>query len=432
MTEKTMRNFRKLIAVFMALAVFAVMLVSCGDDKEKPVAVYDGDQYIYENDEDFSDFYNLNRYFYAYESGDEASTYSEYNTVLSNAVKQTVMIRILGDRIALHGIELDEAQILSEADSDKAAFDSSYKGGFAGFCSDWNVSENVFLRLNLYEAIKDLEKQHAEVEVTDEEAERYYKKNPEKYFKTPHYDVQTLFLQVRDPSNAAEMKATYNDALIYIQMLNSGRSWDNVKRNATFKYNEANGLIFSEHLSMLNHVSMKYFFEVEDLDASLNEISEQFVNQYSDAFKEKYPDIIGKTVGEGTIKNTPLTFDDIFPKGFDAFVSERKLERGTKEYNFVLEAYMNYSQKVYNTEFNYAITKYWKNGTTYTKPIYHSGYNSYVVVTFSHIEEENITIEFEDAKEEIIKILEDQKKDKAAENHISQKMNELKVQINYK
>ena len=427
-----MRNFRKLIAVFMALAVFAVMLVSCGDDKEKPVAVYDGDQYIYESDEDFSDFYNLNRYFYAYERGDEASTYSEYNTVLSNAVKQTVMLRVLGDEIVLHGIKIDEEKIRAEAETDKSTFESSYRGGFAQFREDWGVSEDVFLRHNLYEAIKEIEKQHAEVEVTDEEAERYYKKNPEKYFKTPHYDVQTLFLQVRDPSNEAEMKATYNDAIIYIQMLNSGRSWDSVQRQASFKYNEANGLVFSEHLSTLNHVSMKYFFEVEDLDATLNKISEQFVNSYSDLFKEKFPDLVGKTVGEGTIKNTPLTFDQIFPKGFDAFVSEHNLERGTKNYNFVLEAYMSYSHKVFDAEFNYAITKYWKDETTYSTPIYHSGYNSYVVVTFSHIEEENITIEFEDAKEEIIEILKDQKKDKEAENHISKKMNELKVQINYK
>ena len=81
---------------------------------------------------------------------------------------------------------------------------------------------------------------------------------------------------------------------------------------------------------------------------------------------------------------------------------------------------------------NYAITNFWENGTTYYKHIYHSGYNSYVVMTFSRIEEENIKIELEDAKEEIIKILEEQKKDKAAENHISKKMAELKVQINYK
>ena len=427
-----MRNFRKLIAVFMALAVFAVMLASCVGEKEKPVAVYDGNQYIYESDEDFSDFYNLNRFFYAYEIGSEASTSSEYNTVLSNAVKQTVMTRILGEELLLHGVELDEAKILARAEADKATFESTYDGGFAQFCVNWGVSEKVFVRYNLYEAIKDIEKQNAEVEVSDEEAERYYKKNPEKYFKTPHYDVQTLFLQVRDPSNEREMKATYNDALIYIQMLNSGRSWESVQRQASFKYNEANGLVFSEHLSTLNHVSMKYFFEVEDLEASVAEIEEQFINNYSDAFKERFPDLVGKTVGEGTIKNTPLTFDEIFPGGFDNFVSERKIERGTKEYSFVLEAYMSYSQKMYETKFNHAITKYWKSGTTYSTPIFHAGYNSYVVVTFSRIEEDDITITFEEAKEEIIKILEDQKKDKAAENHISEKMSELKVQINYK
>jgi hypothetical protein len=432
MTEKTMKNFRKIIAALMALALSVIILASCGNNKEKPVAVYDGNEFIYETDDDFSDFYNLNRYFYAYESGSHASTSSEYNTVLSNAVKQTLMVRILGNESSLHGIAIDMEQVFLEAEKDKAAFESTYNGGFAQFCEDWGVSENVFVRHNTYEAIKEIEKKNAEVEVTDEEILKYYKNNPEKYFKTPHYDVQTIFLQVGDTSDSAEMRTVYNDALIYIQMLNSGRSWESVKQQASFKYNKANGLIFSEHLSMLNHVSMKYFFEVEDLNAALNKISEEFIDNYSLSFKEMFPDIAGKTVGEGNVKNTPLTFDVIFPNGFDAFVKEHKLERETKEYNFVLEAYMNYSQKVYDTEFNYAITNFWENGMTYYKPIYHSGYNSYVVMTFSRIEEENIKIELEDAKEEIIKILEEQKKDKAAENHISKKMAELKVQINYK
>ena len=427
-----MKNFRKFMAVLLALALSAIMLASCGSNKGKTVAVYDGNQYIYEDDEDFSDFYNLNRYFYAYESGSHASTSSEYNTVISNAVKQTLMVRLLGEESSLHGFEIDMELVYAEAEKDKVVFESTYGGGFAQFCEDWGVSESVFIRLNVYEAIKEVEKKHAEVEVTDEEAEKYYRKNPEKYFKTPHYDVQTIFLQVRDPSSQAEMKTAYNNALIYIQMLNSGRSWEDVKRQASFKYNEDNGCIFSEHLPVLNHVSMKYFFEVEDLDASLNAIDEEFTSKYSSVFKEMFPDIVGNTIGEGGIKNSPLTFEQIFPKGFDAFVKDRRIERGTREYSLVLEAYMNYSQKVYDTEFNYAITNFWKDGTTYTKPIYHPGYNSYVIVTFSRIEEEKITIEFEDAKEEIIKILEDQKKDKAAENHISHKMDELKVQIKYK
>ena len=60
-----MKKFRKFIALLMAMALSALPLVSCGNNKEKIVAVYSGDQYIYEDDEDFSDFYNLNRYFYA-------------------------------------------------------------------------------------------------------------------------------------------------------------------------------------------------------------------------------------------------------------------------------------------------------------------------------------------------------------------------------
>lgn len=402
-----MRKLKRIITALLALALALPMLASCDDEEKKAVAVYDGDNYIYEDDADFSDFYNLARYFYAYESGNEAKSTSEYNTILSMAVKQTVMLR-LTEKSGVHGNAIDMEKVRKEAASDEASFESFYHGGFDKFCKDWDLSDDVFILYNKYEAIKDMEKEFIKVSVTDAEAEKYYSQNPDKYFKVPHYDVNTIFLQVVDPSNKEKMDSAYDDALLHVNQLNAGRTWDNVKATVLKKYNADTGAPFSEHLSVLNHVSMNYFFEVENLEEALAERNEKFYLENG------------------------ASFNEMFPNGFDAYVGDNKLEEGTKEYSAALEKYMKYATDVYNIEFNYAITNYWEKGKTYDKPIYHYAYNSYVLLTFSGIEEENITIEFEDAKEGIIEILTENKKEKGVENHISQKMNDLEVRIYYK
>jgi hypothetical protein len=410
MTEIMMKNLKRFIALGLALALSVLVLSSCSDEKSDIVASYDGDKFIYEDDADFSDFYNLNRYFYAYELSDDesySSTY-RYNTILSDAVRETVTVRVLEDEMARRGYTVDMEKVYEEAANDQAAFQGYYSGGFEQFCSDWGVSENVFVLYNKYEALRNLQKQFIKVSVSDEEAQKYYKNNPEKYFKIPHYDVQTLFLQVLDPSNEKMMNEAYNDALIYIQMLNSGRTWENVKATAFYKYNAERGMTFTEHLSCLNHISMKYFLNIVDFETQIQIIKDKFYEEHQ------------------------MTFEKMFPGGFETYVKDNKLAVGTKEYNKALEIYMNYASELYNTEFYHAITAYWQEGKTYSKPIYHAAYNSYVVLTFSRIEEEDITITFEEAKESIVEILEQQKKESGVDDYISQIMDELKVQIQYK
>lgn len=403
-----MRKLIRIFAILMVVALAVSSLASCGNEGEDVIAVYDGECYIYENDADFSDFYNLNRYFYAYESGDEAKSKSEYNTILDNAVKQTVMLRMLEDEKNPLGYEIDMNVVYADAENDKATFEEFYHGGFEKFCSDWGLSSNVFVLLNKYEAIKEKEKEKIEVTVSESEIRKYYEKNPDKYFKIPHYDVNTLFLQVLEPSSEENMHSVHDDALIYMNLLNSGRTWDNVKSIMSKTYNSGNGMIFSEQLSRINHVSMQYFFEVENLEAALAERNAEFYSKYG------------------------MTFNEMFPCCFEDYVIEHELKPETKEYNFALETYMSYATDVYNIEFNYAISNFWEKGKTYEKPIYHYVYNSYVLLTFTGIEEENITIEYEDAKEGIIEILTESKKEKAVENRISENMDDLKVQINYK
>ena len=403
-----MKKIRKIIAILFILAISALAFSSCMGQKQKIIASYGDKQYVYEDDADFLDFYNLNRYFHSYETGDDVTNTSEYNNILSDAVKETIIVRVFEEEMEESGYTIDMDKVRAKAEADVATFNAAYDGGFEQFCKDWSVSKDVFLLYNRYEAMREIAKEYVEVEVSESEAVEYYNKNPEKYFKTPHYDVRTIFLQITEPSNTSEMAEAYDDAMLYIEMLNSGRSWESVKETAFIKYGESHGTVFTERLTGLNHVYMKYFLNVMDIETAVYIVENQFYEEHG------------------------MTFKEMFPGSFEDYVKENELLPETKEYNKALETYMTYSSVIYNIEFEYAIKNYWREGTTYYKPIYHAAYDSFVVVTFDRIEEEEITISFDEAKEDIMKILTENKKDKEVDNYISQRMSELKVKIEYK
>ena len=403
-----MKNMKRIIAICLLLALSAVMLASCGGKKSQAVATYGGDKYVYEDDTDFFDFYKLNMYHHTLETGETNISNSEYNTILSDAVKSTIMLRVLEEEIAKRGLSVDMDAVNKKAEEDEAIYDKLYEGGFEKFLSDWGLSEDVFVIYNKYEALKEIAKEYLEIEdVTDAEAQKYYDDNPAKYFKSPHFDVNTLYLQVVKPDDADERKEVYNDAMLYIEMLNSGRSWDDVRETVSLKYNSEHGMIFTEYLSGMQCIAKEYFAYVEDLEAA--------VKALDDAFFEK----------------NKISFEEMFPDGFDAYAAENKLVKETKAYNEALEIYMNYASERYLAEFRYAITTKWETGKTYSTPIYHASYDSYVVLTFTRIEDMAGEVTFEEAKEEIYGILEAQKKEKAMDNYLSRKMEELKVQIKY-
>ena len=404
-----MNILKRIGALCFVLALSVIMLTSCNEKKSEIVAKYDIDKYVYADDADFADFYNLNRYFYSYKSGENEDDIdnAEYNTILSEAVKETIIVRVFEEEIKEYDYSLDMEKIKYKADNDIASFNAAYEGGFEKFCEDWDLSENVFLLYNKYEAMKDIAKNFLEVEITDREAKKYYDENPEKYFKTPHYDISTIYLQLSDPSDNKAINRTYNDAMLYIGMLNSGRSWESIKETAFYKYNEE-GMIFTKQLTGLNHVSMKHFLNVIDLETELAVAEEEFA------------------AANG------MKFSEMFPGNFEQYALENELKPETKEFNRALEIYMSHASKIFNIEFRYAVKNYWEEGKTYHKPIYHAAYDSFVIVTFTRIEEENVNITFEEAKEEIVEILTETEKEKSVENYISQRMSELKVRIYYK
>ncbi|MBQ8403440.1 MAG: hypothetical protein IJX55_03320 [Clostridia bacterium] len=401
-----MKNIKKFIVLMLVFAVCTVMFASCGNKKDEAVASFGGDSYIYADDKDFSDFYNLFTYYYKIESVEEEMSTLEYNIILRNSVQATVEMRLLEDESARRGYFIDMEEVEAEAYEDQKVFENAYPGGFATFCEHWGLSEDVFLTVNKYEALQELAKENffTTQTVKEEEALAYYEKNKDDFIKKPHYEIKELFLQVTKDTNK---EAVYNDAKVYIGMLNSGRSWESVLNTAKIKYNLENGMIFSHYLTGSEIIEKN---NLETIGSTNNLMNEVFKN-----FEEKYG----------------ITYSEMFPDGFDAYIEKNEIEEGSFTYKKVLEAHMTYCSEVYNVEMNYAVTEKWETGKCYSFPIYHGGFESYVVLYFSSVEDEEGEVSFEQAKEDIIELILEERREKAFEDFISRRMDEANLQIKY-
>ena len=86
---------------------------------------------------------------------------------------------------------------------------------------------------------------------------------------------------------------------------------------------------------------------------------------------------------------------------------------------------------MYVAEVSYAVTQKWKTGKCYEFPVYHGGFESYVVIYFSSSEDEEGELSFEEAKADITAQIDNERKEIKFEDFISEKMDEAKVQIKY-
>ena len=400
---------KRIIASLLVMSVLLIMLVSCDGGRETGMVASFSGGYIYADDKDYADFYNLNKYYYSLESGKERMSSYDHNMIMSKAVRSTVTLRLLEDEIAHRGISLDMPQIESAARNDAEIYDNAYKGGFEAFCNDWNLSEDVFVTVNKLEAMKKIAQESfvKTDEVTEADAKKYFTENQDEFISTPHYKVNTIFLQLLDPSKTANRILVYADALVFIEMLNSGKSWSSVAQTAALKYNLENGMTFSHYLTGSTEISKSDFIHVDEVKGALNELAEKFKEDNGISFEEKFPD------------------------GFEKYAEENELVKNTKEYNQAWEIYMNYCSERYMLEYRYAISTAWRTGKTYSKPIYHGGYDSYVILTFADVENDEVEISFDRAKAGIIRKLTAERKEKAFENYISEKIDRARVQIKY-
>jgi tRNA (adenine22-N1)-methyltransferase len=235
-----MKNIKRFIILMLVFAVVSALLVSCGET-EKAVATYGENNHIYAEDSDFSDFYHLYTYYHKIESTDDKMSSAEYNTILRDAVKTTVEMRLLEDEISRRGYSVDMEKVEEAANIDKNVFEKAYPGGFSAFCEHWGVSADVFVTLNKFEALCEVAKESffTTEKVTEAEAEVYYEKNEDDFVRKPHYEIKELYLQVMD---GVEKESVFNDAKVYIGMVNTGRSWENVFNTAIIKYNLENSV----------------------------------------------------------------------------------------------------------------------------------------------------------------------------------------------
>ena len=190
-------------------------------------------------------------------------------------------------------------------------------------------------------------------------------------------------------------------------MLNSGKSWESVRDTVARKYNLEHGMYFSHYLTGGQIISKSDFIRVNNLNTAVKELNDEF-----------------------KFKNG-ISFEEMFPKGFHVYAEENKLSENTTEYNKAWEKYMNYYAKRYILEFRYAITANWETGKTYTYPMYHGGYDSYIILTFSNVKDDEGHITYEEAKEDIINKMKAERQENALEDYISKMLNEAGVQIRY-
>ncbi len=401
-----MKNIKKFIVLMLVFAVCATMLASCGDANNKAVATVNGKGYVYENDEDFSNFYHLYTYYYKSEYTKSETDVSIDNLILREAVNSTLELRILQDEAERRGYSVDMAKIEAGANEDKQVLEEYYSGGFDAFCRDWDMSQNVFVTLNTYEEFRELakEKFFTTQKVKEEEALAYYEKNKDDFIKKPHYEVNELFLQISEENGK---KTVYKDALIYIGILNAGRGWDFVLETSQKKYNLENGMIFSHYLTGLEIIEKDEIDENIDRDAKINELAEKFKEQNG------------------------CYYEEMFPEGFDEYIEDNEIPVGSDAYRRLFEIHMTYSSDVYNVEREAAIATSWKTGKSYNMPIYHGGFGCYVVLHFSDVEYEEGEVSFEDAKDEIIELIMEDRKEVTYGDFISRKMAEFDIQIKY-
>ncbi len=373
-----MKTTKRIIAMLLVALMSLTLLVSCGkEDKGELMATYNnGTDFIYENDIDFKDFFMINSYNYLSQTGKNSLSQEEYQELLSTSFDTTIIWREMNKEFEKLGYSVDEDEVKDAALSDAQQLDASYDGGYAAFRKAWNISEYAFEMLNKYNMMLDMaaEKIMGVTKPTEEEVKQYFIDYSYNYVVMPHYSVSSIVLQVTDKVPESEVLA---DAQSYIDMLSSGKSWEEVKTAAALKYNFENGMMYSQIFTGEEKLNLQTFSKITDLDAAIAKIDADF-----------------------KAKNG-VSFDDIFPDGFEAYAKANNLTAGSEAYDVAHARFYNYTAQVYKAEFDYIISTAWEDGKTYEKPLYHEGIDCYSVVTFNKVVEEAGFKDFNDVKDQI-------------------------------
>lgn len=290
----------------MTLAVLCLTMASCGDDKGKLLATYSGGE-IYENELiDWQNYFLVMNASDIMENDDsQAAICEELDSVTSFYVKMKAFRKMLSDKGI---VTLSDEDIAAMVTLYKNQIETDYKdlGGYDYWVATFNVSEDFIKSYSEIQLLTSYLEKYVmdEYSVTDELINDYWKKNASKYLVEPSYVFDVIFVPVAeaDRGNADAWAAAKEEAQGYIDRINAGEDFADVKASAIENSKDTNT---SEVYSVEDSVAKSSCYGASELDARLNEVKE-----YVDSVKaEKGTELVEYADPKGNSSEYDLWFN---------------------------------------------------------------------------------------------------------------------------
>lgn len=369
-----MNNFKKIAALFLAIAMVCIAFAACGKDpqekKGNPVAIVDG-EIIYGDDPEILDYILYYTWMNDIElpTGDQISY--AYSSAMTYCTDSVIWYRIYEKELASMGITFSEKKLKDEVEKTKALF-ADQEGGYKGFCKSLGISTDFAYNMVKYEAISNAIISHVseKCDVSDEEALAYFNENISEYTNPAGIVYDAILLEILDMQDASEVAARKAEAEEYIKKINSGMSFDAAREEVKKKYSD-DKYFYTSFASGEAVLPSGEYTKVSDLDAE-------------------------KKLIDSLMAENEMKYDASADKSSDEY----------KNYEY-------YINSLYRAELMYALTTATSSGEVYSTPILST--IGYVVVKNVKY---NATISFTnfgEVKEEIKETLLDKKFDEAIE-----------------
>lgn len=373
-----MKRAIRIVSCLLVAVMLTVLFAACARKSGAVVAAYDGKP-VYESEVQSIVNYNV------ISRATVSSTEDEKIAIAQDAVRIYVKYRVLELDLAKKGYKVDEKQLRQEVKDTIKDLNETSAGGYADWRNMYQVDKS-FLKEELRRfALAGLFRDYisADIEITDDQAKRYFNANGDKYMDPAGYTWSTVLLEVRDLKNEAEDAKMKAEAAEYIRQLNGGfTTLEAVKEEVLNKYTEDDGYTQTRLYSGESVTRMSEYTETPDLSAALAKIKEEYGEV--DPTADEKTDVTGYT------------------------------------------KYMNYLSECYKTEVFYALGKL-DAGKVYGEPI--KSVAGYFILRLDRVQERSSFKKFEDVKESIIQEILNIYVDEALTNHFDNAVREHNIQF---
>ncbi len=378
MNKKSIIKYAKIAAIVLVIcAVFALLFVGMSKlldiGNDTPIAVYDG-KLVYQSDiEDIVNYHLITQY----SSGDS------YSDILANAVRTYVRYQLMEQDLAEKGYVLDEDKVEQSFEEAKAKIENIMT--YSKWCKTYQVSKKFLKEDIRRQELEKLFYEVTEIEVTEEEARNYYAIHAINDYTRPagYYWTSVIRPYKDDAVMEEEMLAAKEEMNAYLaKILDGSMTLEEVDEELDEKYSISNGYTYS-------------LYEGEEVTST----SKLIIMEDEAAFRDYLAEL----------DETYATRDP------DA-------EEDSDEYT----AYLNYLGKVFQANVYYQL-QHMEVGEVCNTAL--ESYAGYYIIRLDAIETVNDFVPFEEVREEIIEILEEE----AYETALSQYFTEIeyKYEVQY-